>query len=74
MSNGEGSYIADSKLTMEAMMSEFQCKMGLEFDSFHERMDQLENSQGRSQGRNNRAKNGASNDEYEEDEGHLRAA
>ncbi|XP_027100922.2 uncharacterized protein [Coffea arabica] len=76
MSNGEESCIADSKLAIEAMMSEFQYKMRLEFDSLHERMDHLENSQNRSgtsQGRSNRAENGASNDEYEEDEGHLRA-
>ena len=61
---------------MEAMMSEFQSKMRLEFDSLHERIDRLENCQNRSgtsQGRSNRVENRASNDEYEEGEGQTRA-
>ena len=45
MSKEAGSSIADSKLTMEALMSEFQWKINIQFETLRERMDQFENSQ-----------------------------
>ena len=56
-------------------MSKFQRKMNIQFETLHERMDQFENSQNRSrsiQGRSYRAEHEVSNDEYDEDKGHLR--